>query len=600
MCCSKVEKITRVAKAPSTTVLGILSLTLLAWAQQPEAAPFELELPAGFAAFTQNDDGATSGVEVWTATRKDGQANFQVMHQWLGSSDAIAESVAASQREGRWTPMLAQRKHEMNAWTGTIDTFAAAGTEIQYTQGPTPMMIIERITVQGDSMVVLLWEGLAAAGADARKTLDGFHMPQIWLPTPAPEVDIYRGLGPNGTALPFPGSFNIVTQAIPVENSDELRLKVDLTYVPDVTPVATGEFQWQLPPGAKVLPMDEDLGGRRTIYSLPITGTGDHGLLRINRDSFSALDALWLAVPGFLLESKTGFQPPAWKLEVIHSPHLLSLGPALESQQYSERLSARITSFKTVEAGLAWPYFLVAAYKREQTKGLNWSLRLDSKAKLSQDSVLELVRLRAVLDGWLPGASASWTVATFNFSGDRVLPNLLVLDEANDWFQAPVDAKLQGLRRRVTLARLLCQERFGTRLQGLGTAKLFLDTSLAEYATWRLLQQSNNQADADELLAWWSLREQQLGRLPMPLSLLDTSDLFGAQRLLSFGPMVWVSIEKKLGRDGIDAMLQALLASPRSWSTADLEALLQKHQPDVDWATFLRKHVYGRTLPVND
>ncbi|MCP4094067.1 MAG: hypothetical protein GY747_11520 [Planctomycetes bacterium] len=581
-------------------MLGILSLTLLAWAQQPVAAPFEMSLPVGFNEFTQTDNGQSSGVEVWVASRKDGQANFQVMHQWLGSVGAIAESVAVTQREGQWLPLLGQREHTMDAWTGTLDTLEGAGTEIRYNQGPTPMMIIERIAIEGDSMTVLLWEGLAAADEDARKTLDSFVMPQAWISTPPPEVDIYRGLGPNGTALPFPGSFQINASVVSEENSDDLRLEIDLTYVPDVTPVANGEFLWQLPPGARALPVDEDLGGRRTLYSLPITGQGDHGLIRISRDSFSALDALWLAVPSFLTESKAGYQPPAWTLEVIHPPHVLSLGPVQEAVQFSERLGKRITSFKKVDAGLAWPYFLVGSYKREQTKGLNWHLRLDSKAKLTHDSVQELVRLRGVLDQWLPGASKDWTVTSYNFTGDRVLPNLLVLDEDKQWFQAPVDAKLQDLSRRVTLARLLCQERFGTRLQGLGTAKQFLDASLAEYATWRLLQQSDNQRDAEELLAWWNAREQLLGNLPMPLSLLDTSDLFGAQRLLSFGPLVWVSIEQKLGRESMDAMLQGLLTSPRRWSTLDLEELLKKRQPDVDWATFLRKHVYGRNLPAND
>jgi hypothetical protein len=572
----------------------------LAWAQQPVATPFELELPAGFEEFTHTDAGLQSGVEVWTASRKDGQANLQVMHQWLGAVGAIAESVAANQRQGQWLPLLGQREHTMEAWTGVIDTIHAAGTEIRYDQGATPMMIIERIAIQGDSMTVLLWEGLTAGADDARKALDTFLMPQEWIPAPPPEVDIYRGLGPHGAAQPFPGSFTIRAQVVAEKANEELRLEVDLTYVPSVVPVASGELQWQLPPGAGQLPVDENLGGRRIAYSLPITGQGDHGLIRINRESFSALDALWLAVPSFLVESKTGYQPPAWTLEVIHPPHVLCLGPVMEAQQFSERLGKRITSFKKVEAGKAWPYFLVGAYKRQQTEGLNWHLRLDSKAKLTQDSVQELLRLRKVLDQWLPGASQDWTVASFNYTGDRVLPNLLVLDEDKDWFQAPVDAKLQDLSRRVTLARLLCQERFGTRLQGLGSAKQFLDSSLAEFATWRLLQQSDNQSDADELIAWWHTREQLLGKLPMPLSLLDTSDLFGAQRLLSFGPLVWVAIEEKLGREPMDAMLRFLLASPRSWSTLDLEKQLQDRQPNVDWATFLRKHVYGRHLPVND
>jgi len=594
MCCWKVAKETHAAKAPSTTVLGILAISLLAWAQEPTTIPFELSVPSSFGAFEES----VESPGIWTSRRADGLANFQVSHLLLGSFGANPKAVAEYYRQNQWLPMLGERKHEIVAWQGKIDTFAADGWEISYDQGTHKMMVQQRLMIQGDRLTMLLWEGFAAAADDARLRLDSFRLPLAWQPIPPPDVDIYAGLGPNGTALPFPGSFSIEVRVPPAEIA--AQMEVDITYVPGLAPVPSGEFLWQLPLGAVLMPVEENLGGRRIRYRVTLSEDGSNGLTRINKDTFSALDSLWIAVPSFLLESKTGFQAPAWNLRVIHPPHLFSLGAAMTARNFSESLGAFITDFAPVPAGRAWPFFLVAAYKQEQTAGLNWNLRLDSKAKLAHDSVRELIRLRKVLDAWLPGASTTWTVATFPFIGDRVLPDLLVLDEDRGWFQSPVDAQMNGLSRRTALARLLCQERFGSRLQGLGTAKLFLDASLAEYATWRLLLLSENQIDAKALLAQWQQAEALSGQLPMPLSLLASSDLFGARRLLSFGPLVWLEIEKRCGRQSFDALLTSLLQNPRSWSTADLHAELSKIQPNEDWTTFLRLHVYGRNLPAND
>jgi hypothetical protein len=576
-------------------VLGLLAISLLAWAQQqPTAVPFELTLPSGFEEFTQNAD----GMSVWTAPRSDGVAKFEVSHYVLGSFGANAKAIAESYRQNHWLPLLGEREHNFVPWQGKLDGFQAEGWEITYQQGNAEMMVLQRLTIQGDRMTMVLWEGMAAAAEDTRARLDAFRMPLEWVPEPPPEVDIYAGLGANGTAAIFPGSFHLEVRVPPAEIA--AQIEVDITYVPGLSPVASGEFQWQLPQFAEVMPIEEDLGGRRIRYRLPLSEDGSNGLTRINKDSFSALDSLWVAVPTFLLDSKSGFEPPAWTLRVIHPPHLLSLGTTQMAVDYSKELNANITDFVPMPAGRAWPFFMVGAYKKEQTSGLNWHLRLDSKSKLTHDTVRELMRLRPVLDRWLPGSSEDWSVASFPYIGDRVLPNLLVLDEEQGWFQSPVDAPMNGLARRVALARLLCQQRFGSRLHGLGSAKFFLDASLAEYATWRLLSLSDNQADADALVAHWKLAEQYAGKLPMPVSLLDSSDLFGPRRLLSFGPLVWMAIEKRCGRTAFDAMLQDLLQQPRSWTTADLEEELNHRQPEVDWTTFMRQHVYGRTLPAND
>jgi len=575
-------------------VLGFLAISLLAWAQQPTSQPFELPLPDGFGDFVQSDD----GMEIWTSKRADGRASFRVSHYILGSLGANSKALAERYRQNQWLPMLGEVKHTITPWQGMVGGHQGDGWKISYTNGNDEVVFLQRLTIQGDRLTELLWEGLAAAADDAGSRLDSFQMPLEWVPAPLPDVDIYRGLGPNGTALPFPGSFRIEVRVPPAEIAEQIE--VDLTYVPGVEPVPSGEFSWYLPDGAETMPVEEDLGGRRVLYRLPMSLDGTNGLTRIGKDTFSALDSLWMAVPSFLLDSKAGYQPPAWSLRVIHQPHLLSLGGPIQAHNFSDSLKASITDFAPMAAGRAWPFFLVGAYKKQQTSGLNWNLRLDSKAKLVHDSVRELVRLQETLNGWLPGASEAWSVASFPYIGDRVLPDFLVLDEELGWFQAPVDVNMNGLARRVTLARLLCQERFGSRLQGLGTAKLFLDASLAEYATWRLLQLGDNQDDADRLLASWQQAEELAGKIPLPISLMDSSDLFGARRLLSYGPLVWLQIEKRCGREAFDKMLVDLLEEPRSWNCADLEAKLKECQPETDWTAFLREHVFGRSLPTAD
>ncbi|MGB0954047.1 MAG: hypothetical protein ACPG31_12570 [Planctomycetota bacterium] len=570
---------------------GLLSTILLVVAQQTSPLPFEFDLPQGYAAFEPSGHGA------WTSLRDDANASFRVHHFEI-ERGALPEAIAQYIRDNSWNPTLANVEHSMEAWKGTIDGIPGAGWIIQYKNGAQNLVVLQRIATQGDRMVMLVWEGPANAQSGIEKLLDGFRIPADWLAVPPPEVDIYRGMGPRADMQPFPGSLSIEVQVHAFFELEAIDVTVD--YLPGLGPVAEGPLTWHLPAGAIALPLDEDLGGRRKRYRIPLhedAGLGSpFGITRVGANSFSALDPQWLAIPS-VADDLTRLYPPAWSLRLLHPSNLEPLAGVLEEQAFNETHKALHTSFQSHQAGLIWPFFLVADYELRQTSGVNWHLRLDSKASLEEDTMREIVRLRNALEHWLPGGAKSWTVASFPWIGDRVMPGLLVLDEQRGWFHQPVDALDQGLTRRVQLARLLCQERAGIRQHGLGSASFFLDASLAEYLSARLLEQAGNQNDADALQASWRLAEAQAGELLLPLSLHEIGDLYGPRRLLSFGPLVWQAMEQACGREAFDAFLQETLAQPGWWSTQDLEARLKKVAPDVDWDAFFLRHVYGRELP---
>jgi len=471
---------------------------------------------------------------------------------------------------------------------------------IQYQRERAAITVLQRIAIQGDSMTSVLWEGPTAGQSHAASILDAFVMPQAWLSIPAPKVDIYRGLGPHAEAPLFPGKLEVEV-FLPAFQEDAY-ITVRTTYTPGLGPTPNQNFTWQLPAGALAQKQEDDLGGRRVVYRIPMgedSGFGAaYGITRLEGQEFSALNPLWLALPSPVLGMKN-VQPPAWKLSVTHLANLEALSTHVVSKSFDEINKAIITEFEAVPAGVAWPFFLIGDFRLRQTAGRNWHLRLNSNATLEEDAMREIVRLHKVLDQWMPGVSEHWTVASFAWIGDRVMPGLLVLDEQRGWFGAPVDSAYEGLSRRTGLAKLLCQEPFAVRSHARGSAALFLESSLAEYAAWRVLEAAGNQADADALLASWQLHEQQMGLLPLPLSLIEVGDLYGPRRLLSFGPLVWRAIEKNCGRAAFDAILRQQLQSQSWWSTADLEAALQTAKPAYAWDKFFRQHVYGRTLPTD-
>lgn len=575
-------------------MLGFLPALLLVAAQQASEPPFSLDLPDGYRPFLEAEDNPGN----WVADRADDQATFRVHHFLLGSLGAKADLVAEDIRKRSWEPTLRSKEHTIEPWAGDIDGIEAAGWVIHYLREKAKMMVLQRIAIQGDNMIVLVWEGPQAAGVDAGQRLDSFRIPEAWISLPQFEVDIYRGLGPDADHQPFPGRLEIHVEVPALAVEPELR--ITMTYTPGLAPVPGGEFHWQLPAGASALPLDDSLGGRRIRYSLPVGEEADlgaaYGLTRIGKNSFSALDPLWLAIPSPALTG-ANLQPPGWHMAVTHLANMEVLSAPLVKKDYLEETKALFSDFRPVPAGVAWPFFLVGDFEAQQTSGHNWHLRLDSKAKLDEDAMRELVRLSKVLEEWLPGGTPSWTVGSFPWIGDRVLPHLIILDEQRGWFQEPVDAPFEGLTRRVALARLLCQQRCGIQQHGQGSAALFLETSLAEFLTYRLLQASGNAEDAQAMVAHWRSKELLAGPLPQPLSTLQIGDLYGPRRLLSFGPLVWLAIEQACGREAFDGMIGEVLAAPGWWSTRELETLLENAAPEFDWDPFLVAHLYGRTLP---
>ncbi len=573
-------------------MFGILSTLLLVVAQQASSLPFQLELPAGYPAFQSSAEAA----EAWISTREDGQASVRISHYLLGALGAQPEAVAADIRRRSWEPMLRGIPHQIEAWKGAIDGLPAAGWEIRYQREQTAMQVIQRLAIQGDSMVVLVWEGPRSEADTMRALLDSFAVPEAWIPAPPPEFDIYRGMGTQGLHQVFPGIFHI---RIEIPNwTEDAFFVVQLGW--EASPEApTFDFQWQLPQGAQLDPPTQKLNNKQISYRIPLHEEADFGapfgISRIGGASFCALDPLWLALPAPHFRQQL-WQPPAWDLEILHAANLDVLATPLQEKKFDKKKQASRSLFTAMPAGRSWPFFIVGDFELRQSLGRNWYLRLDSKASLEEDAMQELVRLRKVLDAWLPGAT-EWTMASYPYIGDRVFPNLILLDEQRDWFRQPVDATFDGLPRRVALARLLCQQRFGTLRHGDGSAFLFLDASLAEYACWRLLQQSQHPEDAEALFTSWQQREAQAGPLPQPLSLLEIGDLYGPKRLLTFGPLVWQAIEQHCGREAFDQWLRQLLAQPGWWSCQDLERDLRRLQPDFNWDFFLRHHLYGRQLP---
>jgi len=577
-------------------MISLLVSLVLASAQQAPSLPFEFDLPNGYGAFEESVEGPSS----WVSTRKDEGASFRVRHFSLGAMGAIPSAVAKDIRDRMWAPRLKGIEHEFEAWTGLVDGVDAAGWDIRYQADRKQMTILQRIAIQGDSLTMLVWEGPLAGHDGASALLDGFQIPEPWLSIPAPETDIYRGLGPSAVAPKFPGSLDI--DVFLHAFAADAYFTVRMTYTPGLAPIASQDFSWLLPQGAIEQEQEDDLGGRRIVYRIPMDEAsglgGSFGITRLEGQEFSALNPLWLALPS-PAAAMANVQAPAWRLNITHLANLEAISTSTVRRRFDEATKAIVTEFAGLEAGIAWPFFLIGDYELRQTAGRNWHLRLNSNASLEEDSMREVVRLHKVLDQWMPGADSTWTVASFPWIGDRVMPGLLVLDEQLNWFNSPVDGILDGLTRRTALARLLCQEPFGARLHGRGSAALFLESSLAEYSAWRLLEAAGNQDDADALLAHWIARENQAGKLPQPLSMLEIGDLYGPRRLLSFGPLVWRAIEQNCGRDAFDAILQKQLQTSTSWTTQDLETALKAAQPDYAWDSFFLQHVYGRQLPTD-
>jgi len=582
----------------------MLALLLLSCAQGPvqEPAPFTFDLPAGYESFVATP--ARPGT--WASRRQDGQARISVSHYTLGMPGAQLDAVLEDLATRQWQPLLKSvTAPSLERWTGSLSGLEAGGWEVQYLLETKRMAISQHLALVGDQMIVLLWEGPAEARSAMDAVFDSLVVPDSWLPLPAPTVDPARGMGGELTT-PFPGSLRIAVdlRAFGEEEALEFLVTHDATALSDPTEQGTA-MEWQLPPAATLMPASPSDGPNSVRYRLLLDeehGLGNgYGITRLPGQSLAALDPLWLALPKSLAEAELFYAPPAWSLTVYHSAQLRALAAHPVLTSFNQDNGTMTSAMPELAAGQAWPFLILAEYQRRRDHEVDWWLRLDAKA-LTPEAVIRSWQALDQTANRLWGKVETPTLASFPYIGDRVLPGLLLLDEQRGWFDKPIDSTLDGEPRLVALARLVAQQRFGAHLHGEGTAAQFLERSLAEYATARLLEQCGLPEAEDmaaELRKSWKLRELASPPLPLPLSLLPVDDLYGPRRLLSFGPLVWQAIADHLGEGSFDAMLQDQLAAPSRWSCATLEAALQARQPDYPWEAFLRASLYGRELPQN-
>jgi hypothetical protein len=564
------------------------------------SVPFTMDLPESYGAFETDPQRAGT----WSATRADGLGKVSVGRFDLGVPGAQLDAVLEDIANRQWRPRVKELpESSLDRWSGTMSGLDAGGWEIRYRFNESMMAVTQQVAITGNYLILMDWSGPAAAREGMKPYFQSLQLPPEWLPEPTPTVDAARGLS-GDLHSPFPGSLSIALDLRSLE--EEERIDVLVTYhpaEPEKEPVVSGEPAWRLPGAAVRLPVNPGDGRYDVRYSLNISESHNYGnaygITRLPGDSFAALDPLWIALPMFLVESEELYAPPAWSLTVYHSAHLRCMTARPVLTNFQEDTGVMTSAMTQLEAGQAWPFLVMAQYQQRREQEGTWWLRLDAKARTPKEALKArraLVETATELWGEVP----EFTLASFPYVGDRVLPGLLLLDEQRGWFDKPIDGQLDEAPRLVQLARLIAQQRFGARLRGEGTAAQFLERSLAEFATARILEDVEwPEADtmAEELRQSWRKREESAGELPLPLSLIPVDDLYGARRLLSFGPLVWAEIETKMGQEAFDSMLKERTASPTRWSCADLEKELRQRAPDVDWEPFLRASLYGRDLP---
>ena len=209
--------------------------------------------------------------------------------------------------------------------------------------------------------------------------------------------------------------------------------------------------------------------------------------------------------------------------------------------------------------------------------------------------ISELLLLEKVLDAQLGTHKIPFTVSSFPYSGDRLFSGLLVFDEQRGWFDAPMDTSIDSFSRRVHLARILCEYRFGIESTGRGSAKMFLTRSLAEYLAQQLLEGAGYDDEAKSMSDFWKLNESNAGGLPQALSLTPVNDLYGARRLLSYGAIVWANIASKLGTEDFNELCRQIYSKP-AYSADELLKMLMQASPDNDWSKYFQQHVFGNQL----
>jgi len=581
-----------------------LMATLLQPAQgeaESQIPPFKFELPAGYQAFEMNP--VANGE--WHSFRQDRDATFTIAHLVISEPGAVSELVAADLRRRKWAPLLANIPHQILPWSGSWAALDASGSRIFFTQESRKRAALEKVVAQFDSLLIGSWEGPLDQLELAEQALASFRPPPSWHSAPPIDFDSSKGLGPSSKPNPAIGFFDLLVE-FPQGASGNVAVEIAFT-ASDLFSAEQKKLKWEIP-GGETRELELIDGKCQFKYELDLlppladTAGSNESLFGIWHSGLSAalLEPTWLALPvnadleGFTSSLST---PPAWRLRVrtLGADYAIS-SAAAETIEVEAGTASRLFTFSKQTEGLSWPFLMVGSFNlREKWHYPLW-LRAGAGAIRAGETLKFMTSLEHSLRDWLPASRFDWQVATFPSCGSRMLPGLWLLDEDDDWLQAPLDASFGRADYFTAMAEFAGARLFGLQLRGAGSAASFMEVSLAEYAAMRLLHASQHHIQADRLESLWRNHDQQSGDLLKPLSLITRMDLEGPRRLLSRGPLVWLAIEHKAGRDKLDAVLNAAIRTRSWWTTEDLREALE-NRTDQDWSTFFRDYVYGRDFP---
>ena len=548
-----------------------------------DPAPFQLNLPQGYEAFH-----AVAGQpDAWQAVSEDPLGLFEVRHFLLEAPGAFAEAVAQQQLNNYWRPLLQEGNPRIQNWHGQwAQSSNAAGASIRFLLQGEERAVEFRVALSVDHLILGHWEGSVVQLDEGLSALQSFHAPKTWKTKVASNNDIENGLGLSSQIYRVPGNWEILVQALPA-NFSEIQVSVKLHDAPSA-------HAWHFPEGAIIIQeTEESCTYRFQLLAVDGTPTPAAGLFA-GFHFFQALRPDWLAIPQWNAPPSSTWLPPAWTLSVQGPAHLKTRSwttPTSESLQQTEPTYLQ-TNFPRMPEGRAWPFFLIGNYTQSTLQNRGYHLRNAGRQQSPEDKISWLNRCEEELSQWLKTPPQPWFLITGPDTSDWVLPGLLVLDENSAWLSTPLDAHWQALDRRTALARKVAFRVFGLQTRGVGTGAPFLNHSLSEYLTWRLLERTGKTKEAKALLGWWELREMQLPALRTPLSLFPASDAVGTRRLLSHGGRVWRAMEKRAGRPAMDAVLSTVAQARGTWTTEDLRVLFEAHTKKP-WGDFFHAHIYG-------
>ena len=548
-----------------------------------ESAPFQLNLPLGYEKFHAVPEQA----DAWQADSKDPLGLFEIRHFLLEAPGAFAKAVAKHQVDNYWRPLLQEGNPEVKKWYGSWgQSTNASGASIRFQLQEEARAVEFRVALSSDHLILGHWEGPVSQLDVGLKALQSFQAPNSWRASATPEEDTQQGLGPSAQLYRVPGEWKILVQAHR-GNFNEVQVAIVLTDAPPA-------LSWRLPDGAKKIEETKD-SCTYQFQLLAIDGTPTPASgLSAGFHFFQALRPDWLAMPQWTAPPGATWAPPAWTLSVQGPAHLKThswTSPTGKHLQQTEPPYLQ-TDFPRMPKGRAWPFFLIGNYTHSTVQGRDFQLRNAGRQQSPDDKIAWLNRCEEELSQWLDTPQKPWSLITGPDTSDWVLPGLLVLDENSDWLSTPLDAHWESLDRRTALTRKVAFRVFGLQSKGVGTGAPFLNHSLSEYVTWRLLERTGKMKEAHALLGWWELKEMQLSPLRIPLSLFPASDAVGTQRILSQGGRVWKAIEKKAGRPVMDAVLRDVAKAEGTWTTEDLRTLLETHTKEP-WHDFFHAHIYG-------